>query len=106
MQKAEKSAMESNRAVAVATNLEIRRSKARLMEELPKLRKLAQKKVSENGLGFRIFIFSISMFIVYQCLYQLYVIWQASLMTFNLGSLFRHYEKQNAHTNINECYCI
>ncbi|XP_004295017.1 PREDICTED: syntaxin-71-like [Fragaria vesca subsp. vesca] len=43
--KAEKSAMESNRAVAVATNVEIRRSKARLMEELPKLRKLAQKKV-------------------------------------------------------------
>ncbi|KAM5584068.1 syntaxin-71-like [Rosa sericea] len=43
--KAEKSAMESNRAVAVATNVEIRRTKARLMEELPKLRKLAQKKV-------------------------------------------------------------
>ncbi|KAL6204799.1 hypothetical protein ACLB2K_022066 [Fragaria x ananassa] len=47
--KAEKSAMESNRAVAVATNVEIRRSKARLMEELPKLRKLAQKKNSPNG---------------------------------------------------------
>ncbi|KAL6203060.1 hypothetical protein ACLB2K_026764 [Fragaria x ananassa] len=54
--KAEKSAMESNRAVAVATNVEIRRSKARLMEELPKLRKLAQKKdqgldIISEGLG-------------------------------------------------------
>ncbi|KAM1040361.1 hypothetical protein FF1_029609 [Malus domestica] len=37
--------MESNRAVAVATYVEIRRTMARLMEELPKLRKLAQKKV-------------------------------------------------------------
>lgn len=43
--KAEKAAMESNRAVAVATYVEIRRTKARLMEELPKLRKLALKKV-------------------------------------------------------------
>lgn len=62
MQKAEKSAMESNRAVAVATNVEIRRTKARLMEELPKLRKLAQKKVSENCLGFRIYVHCLSMF--------------------------------------------
>ncbi|CAB4282821.1 unnamed protein product [Prunus armeniaca] len=44
-QKAEKAATETNRAVAVASNVEIRRTKARLMEEIPKLRKLAQRKV-------------------------------------------------------------
>lgn len=57
MQKAEKSAMENNRAVAVATNVEIRRTKARLMEEVPKLRKLAQKKVGGNCLEFKFFLF-------------------------------------------------
>ena len=36
---------EKNRATSVALNAEVRRSKARLMEEIPKLRKLAQKKV-------------------------------------------------------------
>ncbi|KAM1277174.1 hypothetical protein ACFX13_030310 [Malus domestica] len=45
LMKVEKVAMESNRAVAVATYVEIRRTMARLMEELPKLRKLDQKKV-------------------------------------------------------------
>ncbi|VVA31232.1 PREDICTED: syntaxin-71 [Prunus dulcis] len=44
-QKAEKAATETNRAVAVASNVEIRRTKTRLMEEIPKLRKLAQRKV-------------------------------------------------------------
>lgn len=34
-----------NRAKLVAMNAEIRRTKARLMEEIPKLQKLAQKKV-------------------------------------------------------------
>lgn len=34
-----------NRAAAVATNAEIRRTKTRLLEELPKLHRLALKKV-------------------------------------------------------------
>ena len=41
---------EKNRASAAALNAEVRRSKARLMEEVPKLRKLAQKKVKLLGL--------------------------------------------------------
>lgn len=57
--------MESNRAVAVATNVEIRRTKARLMEEIPKLRKLAQKKVSGNCLEFKI-----SLFVYFNFIYQ------------------------------------
>lgn len=70
--------MESNRAVAVATNVEIRRTKARLMEEVPKLRKLAQK-VSGNCLEFKFFLFIYSGFI-YQFLFEvrcvrLNVIW-------------------------------
>lgn len=48
VQKAEKAATETNRAVAVASNVEIRRTKARLLEEIPKLRKLAQRKVKSN----------------------------------------------------------
>lgn len=36
---------EKNRAAAVALNAEIRRIKSRLMEEVPKLEKLAMKKV-------------------------------------------------------------
>ncbi|GAB2223243.1 hypothetical protein Droror1_Dr00017381 [Drosera rotundifolia] len=43
--KAEKVAMERDRAKAVAMNAEIRRTKGRLMEEMPKLQKLACKKV-------------------------------------------------------------
>ncbi|CAN4119368.1 unnamed protein product [Withania somnifera] len=38
-------AMETNRAKAVAMKAEIRRTKARLMDEIKKLQKLAQKKV-------------------------------------------------------------
>ncbi|KAK3022477.1 hypothetical protein RJ639_045806, partial [Escallonia herrerae] len=38
-------AMETNRATVVAKNAEIRRMKARLMDEVPKLQKLAMKKV-------------------------------------------------------------
>lgn len=38
--------METNRASAVAMNAEVRRTKARLMNEIPKLRKLAMKKVN------------------------------------------------------------
>lgn len=37
--------MQTNRAMVVAVNAEIRRMKARLMDEVPKLQKLAQKKV-------------------------------------------------------------
>ncbi|XP_059311358.1 syntaxin-72-like isoform X2 [Lycium ferocissimum] len=38
-------AMETNRAKAVAMKAEVRRTKARLMDEIKKLQKLAQKKV-------------------------------------------------------------
>lgn len=38
-------AAEKNRATAVAMNAEIRRTKAKLLEELPKLQRLAFKKV-------------------------------------------------------------
>ncbi|XP_072961737.1 syntaxin-71 [Typha angustifolia] len=45
LEKAEMAANEKNRAAAVAMNAEIRRTKARLMEEVPKLQRLALKKV-------------------------------------------------------------
>ncbi|KAF7804472.1 syntaxin-71-like [Senna tora] len=45
LQKAETSSKEKNRASAVAINAELRRTKARLLEEVPKLQKLAVKKV-------------------------------------------------------------
>lgn len=54
--KANDAANEKNRAVAVAINAEIRRTKARLREEVPKLQKLAQKKfkgLSNEELGAR-----------------------------------------------------
>ncbi|KAK4481063.1 hypothetical protein RD792_011933 [Penstemon davidsonii] len=45
LQKAETAVNEKNRASAVAINAEIRRTKARLLEEVPKLQRLAIKKV-------------------------------------------------------------
>ncbi|CAA2953895.1 syntaxin-71-like isoform X1 [Olea europaea subsp. europaea] len=45
LQKAETAAQEKSRASAVAINAEIRRTKARLLEEVPKLQRLAVKKV-------------------------------------------------------------
>ncbi|EHA8591199.1 Syntaxin-71 [Cocos nucifera] len=45
LQKSDMAAREKNRAAAVAMNAEIRRTKARLMEEVPKLQRLALKKV-------------------------------------------------------------
>ncbi|KAL2250612.1 UNVERIFIED_CONTAM: Syntaxin-71 [Sesamum indicum] len=45
LQKAETASSEKNRASAVAINAEIRRTKARLLEEVPKLQRLAVKKV-------------------------------------------------------------
>ncbi|PWA74984.1 Syntaxin/epimorphin, conserved site-containing protein [Artemisia annua] len=45
LQKSEKAAMETNRVTVVALNAEIRRIKVRLMEDVPKLEKLAKKKV-------------------------------------------------------------
>ncbi|EOX95908.1 Syntaxin of plants 71 [Theobroma cacao] len=45
LQKSEAAATEKSRATAVAMNAEIRRTKARLLEELPKLQRLALKKV-------------------------------------------------------------
>ncbi|KAM3288139.1 syntaxin-71 [Capsicum chacoense] len=45
LQKAETAANEKNRASVVAINAEIRRTKARLLEEVPKLQRLAVRKV-------------------------------------------------------------
>ncbi|RAL46096.1 unnamed protein product [Cuscuta campestris] len=45
LQKAEMAGRETNRAAAVAMKAEVRRLKARLLEEVPKLQKLALKKV-------------------------------------------------------------
>ena len=46
-QKAEAAKQEKNRAAVVALNAEIRRTKAKLLEEdLPKLQRLAVKKVA------------------------------------------------------------
>ncbi|KAE8735556.1 Syntaxin-72 [Hibiscus syriacus] len=45
IEKAEKVSTEKSRATAVALNAEVRRTKAKLMEEVPKLQKLAKKKV-------------------------------------------------------------
>uniref|UniRef100_A0A0E0M0A9 t-SNARE coiled-coil homology domain-containing protein n=1 Tax=Oryza punctata TaxID=4537 RepID=A0A0E0M0A9_ORYPU len=45
LQKSESAATETNRAAAVALNADVRRTKARLMEEVVKLRKLAAKTV-------------------------------------------------------------
>jgi len=45
LHKSEMASMENSRASAAALNAEVRRTKARLMEEVPKLRKLALKKV-------------------------------------------------------------
>ncbi|XP_059463567.1 syntaxin-71-like [Corylus avellana] len=45
LQKAESASKEKNKASAVALNAEIRRTKARLLEEVPKLERLAVKKV-------------------------------------------------------------
>ncbi|GAB2249205.1 hypothetical protein Droror1_Dr00012564 [Drosera rotundifolia] len=44
-QKVEVTKVEKNRVAAVLLNAEIRRTKARLMEEVPKLQRLAQKRV-------------------------------------------------------------
>ncbi|XP_075638286.1 syntaxin-71-like [Castanea sativa] len=45
LQKAESVSKEKNKASAVALNAEVRRTKARLLEEVPKLQRLAVKKV-------------------------------------------------------------
>ncbi|XP_057954811.1 syntaxin-71-like [Malania oleifera] len=45
LHKSEMASVETNRAAAVAMNAEVRRTKGRLLDEIPKLRKLAQKKV-------------------------------------------------------------
>ncbi|KAI3924658.1 hypothetical protein MKW92_052543 [Papaver armeniacum] len=46
LQKAEAAANGKSRAATVAINAEIRTTKARLLEEIPKLQRLAVKKVS------------------------------------------------------------
>jgi SYP7 family syntaxin len=45
LQKAETASKDRGKASAVAINAEIRRTKARLLEEVPKLQRLAVKKV-------------------------------------------------------------
>lgn len=45
LNKSELALSEKNRAAAAAMNAEVRRTKGRLMDEIPKLRKLAHKKV-------------------------------------------------------------
>ncbi|KAJ8899807.1 hypothetical protein K2173_019507 [Erythroxylum novogranatense] len=45
LQKAELASREKNKALAVALNAEIRRTKAKLLEEVPKLQRLAVNKV-------------------------------------------------------------
>ncbi|XP_044465408.1 syntaxin-71-like [Mangifera indica] len=45
LEKSEAASKEKNRASAVALNAEIRRTKARLLEEVPKLQRLAMKRV-------------------------------------------------------------
>ncbi|KVH91070.1 syntaxin-71-like [Cynara cardunculus var. scolymus] len=45
LRKSEMASMETNRASVVAMNAEIRRMKVKLMDEVPKLEKLAKKKV-------------------------------------------------------------
>ncbi|EXC35102.1 hypothetical protein L484_021464 [Morus notabilis] len=57
LQKSEAAATEKNRARAVAMNAEIRRTKARLLEELPKLQRLAFKKAFLPSLYLRICFF-------------------------------------------------
>jgi len=48
-QKAETASNEKNRASVVAINAEIRRTKAKLLEEIPKLQRLAMKKVRSRS---------------------------------------------------------
>ncbi|QHO30841.1 Syntaxin [Arachis hypogaea] len=45
LKKSDAALAENNRAAAAAMNAEVRRAKGRLMDEIPKLRKLAKKKV-------------------------------------------------------------
>ncbi|KAG6405710.1 hypothetical protein SASPL_133302 [Salvia splendens] len=54
LQKAETAANEKSRASAVAINAELRRTKARLLEEVPKLQRLAVKKVLLIDIRFRV----------------------------------------------------
>jgi F0F1-type ATP synthase membrane subunit b/b' len=51
IQKAELASKEKSKASAVAINAELRRTKARLLEEVPKLQRLAVKKVSLKTLS-------------------------------------------------------
>jgi hypothetical protein len=58
LQKSQDAQSEKNRAVVATLNAEVRRSKSALQAEIPKLEKLAAKKVSEGiGLIFYLFIY-------------------------------------------------
>ena len=64
LQKAELLTKEKNRAAAVAMNAEIRRTKARLSEEVPKLQRLAVKRVSFLTL---LLVISVAWLRLYDC---------------------------------------
>jgi hypothetical protein len=59
-QRSERAATETNRAAAVALNADVRRTKARLTEEVVRLRKLAAKKVTVTDQSFSSLVFSIA----------------------------------------------
>jgi syntaxin of plants SYP7 len=52
VQKSERAAREKNRAAAVALNADVRRTKARLMDEAVKLQKIVAKKVDDRSIIF------------------------------------------------------
>lgn len=77
MQKSEIASMETNRASAVAMNAEVRRTKARLMNEVPKLRKLAMKKVNSYWI---LFMLHLKIYIyIYVEILKFYTLWNFSL---------------------------
>lgn len=57
-------ALETRRAIAVAINAEIRRSKARLLEDIPKLQRLAFKKVIQAYKVFQLSYMAIQPYLV------------------------------------------
>jgi len=68
-QKSNRAAREKNRAAAVAMNADVRRTKARLLEEVVKLQKIATKKVVTNFQ--RRIRMRILLFFEAKCMYQI-----------------------------------
>ncbi|CAI9769722.1 unnamed protein product [Fraxinus pennsylvanica] len=69
LQKAETASQEKSRASAVAINAEIRRTKARLLGEVPKLQRLAIKKLKAHFVDFLMpaFTFNVNQFTRFLC---------------------------------------